>query len=113
VDLLTASWRGTAQVRFRQEKQVGTVEKGLAVSRELSPVGVMETTTANARPALFISAGGEIACLPHAPFPGSGSWHLESWHALTPAEARDFERGVRRAPACETCLAIARNGAAR
>ena len=73
----------------------------------------METTTNGARPALYISAGGEIACLPHAPFPASDSWYVESWHAMTPAEDRDFERGVRRAPACETCLTIARNGGPR
>lgn len=73
----------------------------------------METKHATDAATLYISEGGEIACLPHAPYPGSGTWHLETWHPLSAAEAREFERGVRRAPACETCLAIARNGGPR
>src|SRR5689334_2404615 len=85
----------------------------LPVSRDPSPVVVMEATSPDARPALYISDGGEISCLAHAPYQGSDSWHFERWHTLTAAEARDFERGVRRAPACETCLAIARRGGPR
>jgi len=80
---------------------------------ELSPVGVMETQTTNAPPTLFASERGEFSCLPHAPFPGTDTWHHDRWHALTKGEAAQFEREIGRAPACETCTALSRNGGSR
>jgi len=70
----------------------------------------METRTTTA---LFQSERGEISCLPHAPFPGTDSWHHERWAPITKREAQAFEREVGRAPTCETCAAMARNGATR
>ena len=77
---------------------------------ESSPVGVMETQTTNA---LFMSERGEISCLPHAPFPGTDSWDYDRWAPITKREAQAFERDIGRAPACETCAAMARNGPTR
>lgn len=85
----------------------------LPLCAELSPVGVMETQPTNAPPALFASERGEFSCLPHAPFPGTGTWHQDGWHALTKRESSEFEREIGRAPACETCAAIVRNGGSR
>jgi hypothetical protein len=70
----------------------------------------METRTTNA---LYMSEGGQIACLPHAPFPGTDTWHNDGWKPITRREAQAFQRDIGRAPACETCMAIARNGEAR
>ena len=108
---LTAFGAGTAQVRFWRKKTRGISENCLAVSRDLSPVVVMETTSTNARPALYISEGGEISCLPHTPYPGSDSWYGGQWHAMTAADARDYERGTLRGVACARCLALARKAA--
>lgn len=73
----------------------------------------MDTQTTNAPPALFASERGEFSCLPHAPFPETDTWHHGRWHPLTKREAADFEREIGHVPACETCTAIARNGASR
>ena len=65
----------------------------------------MKTTT-NAT--LYMDAGGEIECDEHAPYPGSDTRVLGGWQPITKREAIAFEREVGRAPACETCQAIAR-----
>lgn len=57
---------------------------------------------------LYMSEGGRIECLEHAPVPGTDTWRWDDWRAITPAEARGFEREVGRPPACETCAAITR-----
>lgn len=75
-----------------------------------SPRVVMDTKTTTT---LFASDDGRFGCLPHAPFPGTGTWHAERWHEATKHEIREFERELGRAPECETCTAIRRNGASR
>ncbi len=62
------------------------------------------------KPTLLWSEDGQIGCtLPtHAPFPGSDTWRSGRWRPITAREALDFEAEVGRAPACETCAAIAR-----
>ena len=59
---------------------------------------------------LLISNGGEIQCdqRGHSPFPRSDTWHRDGWRQMTTNEKIDFEAEVGRAPACETCAAIAR-----
>ncbi|MDP1859235.1 MAG: hypothetical protein Q8K82_11210 [Gemmatimonadaceae bacterium] len=69
----------------------------------------MLTTTQTTSPApLYMSEAGQIECLEHAPFPGTDTWRWDAWRAITPVEARRFEREVGRPPACEACAAIAR-----
>ena len=85
-------------------------EQAPPFGRDLSPGVVMDTKTTTT---LFASDDGRFGCLPHAPFPGSDTWFMERWHALTKREADEFAREVGRLPACETCAAIARNGVAR
>jgi len=62
---------------------------------------------------LLISNGGEIACAADAPYPNTGTWFSAGWRPMTKREAEEFTLEVGRAPACETCAAMARNGAAR
>jgi len=71
------------------------------------------TTTNTTTPILYWSERGQIGCsIPgHAPYRGTDTWVWERWKAITPREATEFERDVGRAPACETCAAIARNAA--
>lgn len=57
--------------------------------------------------------GGRIECIEHAPYRGSDSWAWNDWQPITRAEALAFEREVGRAPACETCAAIARHALER
>lgn len=57
---------------------------------------------------LLISNGGEIACEEHAPFRGSGSWYTGQWRPMRVDERADFHAEIGRAPACETCTAMAR-----
>lgn len=73
----------------------------------------METRIPDGRSALYQSERGEIACLAHEPFTGSDSWNHDRWAPITQREAADFEREIGRAPSCETCAAMARNGARR
>jgi len=35
----------------------------------------METKTTNVNTALQMGERGEVSCLPHAPFPGTETWH--------------------------------------
>ena len=58
---------------------------------------------------LYCSERGAISCLEHAPFRGSDHWVWERWKPIKPSELIAFERELGRAPACETCAAIARN----
>lgn len=69
--------------------------------------------TKNAPP-LYTSDLGQISCLPHAPFPGSDTWHNDRWRLMTRRDAQEFEREIGRAARCETCRAERRkNGATR
>lgn len=68
------------------------------------------TKTKTTHPILFWSERGQIGCATpgHAPYTGSDTWVWERWKKITPREAGQFEREVRRPPSCETCAAIAR-----
>jgi hypothetical protein len=69
----------------------------------------MGTTTKDR--ALFWSEQGEIACGEHTPYRGSDTWVWGRWRKITATEAEGFEREAGRPLACETCAAIARQGA--
>ena len=71
------------------------------------------TTTNATKPTLYWSERGQIGCAQpgHAPYRGSDTWVWERWKKITPREAAEFEREVRRPPSCETCDAIARRSA--
>lgn len=73
----------------------------------------MKNNTTTQAPAtdLLMSEGGEIACNEHAPFAGTDTRVWGGWAPITKREAAEFTRDVGRAPACETCMAMARNGA--
>ncbi len=67
------------------------------------------TTKAETR--ILWDESGRVACTEHAPYRGTDTWRTGRWRPITRAEATAFEREVGRAPACETCSAIARRAA--
>lgn len=58
---------------------------------------------------MWWSEQGQISCLEHASYRGSDTWMWGRWQPITAVEAREFERDVGRAPACEECAAMKRN----